>query len=101
MLFVVRLAHLLGYSEHEVYCELVKLQQTISLSMLAAVLIGVSFIWCFIMFQTAGVPSRSDAATVVLGTHWLRLVFLDSLSCPGLLLSCSTRVVFLLIQLGL
>ncbi|CAI8050069.1 Kinetochore-associated protein 1 [Geodia barretti] len=30
----LRLAHLLGYSEHEVYCELVKLQQTISLSIL-------------------------------------------------------------------
>jgi hypothetical protein len=28
------LAHLLGYSEHKVYCELVKLQQTISLSIL-------------------------------------------------------------------
>lgn len=46
-------------------------------------------------------PSRSHTATVVLGTHWLRLVILDSLSCLGLLLSCSTRVVFLLIQWGL
>ena len=36
--FVVRLGHLLGYSEHEVTCELVKLHRAMSLSVLVNVL---------------------------------------------------------------